>query len=51
MFETLIMILLGIIIILLLWANNSNQGEIHNKLGQLCEVTNRIHSLLRDKSK
>lgn len=45
-------ILLGIgviLILVLLWVNNSNLRGIYGKLWQLYEVTNKIHSLLRDK--
>lgn len=48
MFEILI-IVLGIIALVLLLVNNSNQKDIYNKLWQLHEITNKIHSLLRDK--
>lgn len=45
MFEILI-IVLGVVALVLLWINNSNQKDIYDKLLQLYEITNKIHSLL-----
>lgn len=45
MFEALI-IVLGIVALVLLWINNSNQKDIYRKTKQLHDITNAIHSLL-----
>ena len=45
MFETLV-IILGVLIVILLWINNTNQKDIYNKLWQLHASANEIHSLL-----
>ena len=50
MFEILI-IILGIIALVLLWINNVNQRNIYDKLWQLHEITNEIHSLLVENRK